>query len=100
MWLFSSGPLGTDLVDKEGRDVIEASRPTEFDEPDELLQPQGERIFFGAWDSEAPPVGMAERFMRRMPKTRQATPTGDFRDWEAIDEWAAEIASQLGSVKT
>jgi len=27
IWLFSSGPLGTDLVDKEGRDIFEASRP-------------------------------------------------------------------------
>jgi menaquinone-dependent protoporphyrinogen oxidase len=26
VWLFSSGPLGTDLVDKEGRDVLETGR--------------------------------------------------------------------------
>ena len=27
VWLFSSGPLGTDLVDKDGKDVLETSRP-------------------------------------------------------------------------
>ena len=32
VWLFSSGPLGTDLVDEEGNDVFAATRPKEFDE--------------------------------------------------------------------
>ena len=27
-WLFSSGPIGTDLVDKDGRDVFETMIPT------------------------------------------------------------------------
>ena len=30
VWLFSSGPVGTELVDAKGRDVIETSRPAEF----------------------------------------------------------------------
>ena len=38
--------------------------------------------------------------MRLMPKTRQAMPRGDFRDWDAIDGWAAEIAKELGSTET
>jgi menaquinone-dependent protoporphyrinogen oxidase len=99
VWLFSSGPLGTDLVDKEGRDVMETSRPKEFDELEKLIAPRGEKIFFGAWDPTSPAVGMAERFMRLMPKARQAMPTGDFRDWDAIDGWGAEIAAQLGTIE-
>lgn len=30
VWLFRSGPLGTDLVDEEGRDILEAIRPTSW----------------------------------------------------------------------
>ncbi len=39
VWLFSSGPLGTDLVDEDGRDIFEATRPKEFDELAALLHP-------------------------------------------------------------
>ncbi len=49
--------------------------------------------------SSAPPVGMAERFMHLMPASaRDAMPAGDFRDWPAIDAWAAEIAWALQPV--
>ena len=95
VWLFSSGPLGTDTVDKEGRDVLVTSRPKEFDELTDLLQPRGEQVFFGAYDPEAPPVGMGERLVRHMPAARDALPAGDFRDWPAIDAWAAQIAAEL-----
>lgn len=95
VWLFSSGPLGTDRVDKQGRDVLETTRPKEFDELEALVRPRGVRVFFGAWDPEAPPVGMVERTMRHMPASKDALPAGDFRDWPAIDAWAAEIATEL-----
>ena len=95
VWLFSSGPLGTDLVDKEGRDVLETSRPKEFAELQALLQPRGEQVFFGAWDADAAPIGVGERFMGLLPKAKAALPAGDFRDWDAIDAWASEIAGQL-----
>jgi menaquinone-dependent protoporphyrinogen oxidase len=95
LWLFSSGPLGTDLVDKDGRDVFESTRPKEFAELQTSLHPRGERIFFGAIDADAPPIGLGEHFLRLMPKARAALPSGDFRDWAAIDAWAAEIASEL-----
>ena len=29
-WLLSSGPIGTDTVDKQGRDVLETTIPKEF----------------------------------------------------------------------
>jgi menaquinone-dependent protoporphyrinogen oxidase len=95
VWLFSSGPLGTDLVDKEGRDVLETGRPKEFDDFVDMLRPRAERVFFGAWDPEAPPVGLAERLMHLAPAGKDAMPAGDFRDWPAIDAWAAEIAREL-----
>jgi menaquinone-dependent protoporphyrinogen oxidase len=94
-WLFSSGPIGTDLVDKDGRDVFETSVPREFPELRAAIAPRGERIFFGAWDPTAKPVGVAERLMRLMPAAREALPSGDFRDWPAIDAWADEIAVAL-----
>lgn len=97
-WLFSSGPIGTDLVDKEGRDVFETTIPREFPHLRELVHPRGERIFFGALDPDAKPVGMAERFMSILPAAKNALPRGDFRDWPAIDAWADEIAAALQPV--
>lgn len=94
-WLFSSGPVGTDTVDDEGRDVLEASRPEEFEELGQLIHPRGDHVFFGAWDPDQPPVGLAERAFRLMPVSKDLLPTGDFRDWEAIDAWAREIAADL-----
>ena len=52
-------------------------------------------MFFGAWDPSAPPIGMAERLVRLMPASKDSMPGGDFRDWAAIDAWAAEIAADL-----
>jgi menaquinone-dependent protoporphyrinogen oxidase len=95
VWLFSSGPLGTDLVDENGRDIFEVTRPKEFDELQTMVHLRGERIFFGAWDGDAPPIGFGERFLKLMPASKAAMPTGDFRDWPAIDAWAAEIAAEL-----
>ncbi len=94
-WLFSSGPIGTDLVDKQGRDVLEVSIPKEFPRLHGLIRPRGEKVFFGAIDPDAKPVGLAERFMRVLPAAREALPRGDFRDWPAIDAWADEIAAAL-----
>jgi menaquinone-dependent protoporphyrinogen oxidase len=97
VWLFSSGPLGTDLVDQDGKDILDASRPKEFGELAKLLRPRGEQVFFGAYDPGAPPVGLGERFVQHMPAARAAMPAGDFRDWPAIDAWAAQIAAELGA---
>ncbi|MUN64289.1 flavodoxin [Kocuria sediminis] len=97
VWLFSSGPLGTDRVDAEGEDVLEAARPKEFDELTALLHPRGEQVFRGAYDPDAPPIGLAERLTRHLPAAQEATPAGDFRDWPAIDAWAEGIAAELRS---
>jgi menaquinone-dependent protoporphyrinogen oxidase len=99
VWLFSSGPIGPDRVDKKGHDVIEASIPTEFAEFAELLHPRGRRVFFGAWDPDSEPVTFADRFMRMLPISRSVLPVGDFRDWPEIERWAREIAGQLQAVR-
>jgi menaquinone-dependent protoporphyrinogen oxidase len=98
VWLFSSGPVGTDRIDAKGRDVVEASVPREFAGFATEIQPRDERVFFGAYDPEAEPVGVMERvgsFFTRMPAIRQALPAGDFRDWRAIESWAEAIAEEL-----
>jgi menaquinone-dependent protoporphyrinogen oxidase len=97
-WLFSSGPVGTDLVDADGRDVLETTVPREFAELREAVHPRGERIFFGAVDPVARPIGISERLMAVLPAARNAIPKGDFRDWPAIDAWADEIAAALAPV--
>lgn len=98
LWLFSSGPLGTDTLDAQGRDIIEASRPQEFAELTEMLHPRGEMVFFGAYDPADKPMGMSERLVRSMPSVKRALPVGDFRDWQAVDDWANSIADELDAL--
>jgi menaquinone-dependent protoporphyrinogen oxidase len=102
VWLFSSGPIGPDKVDKQGRDVLVASEPREFTEFATTIHPRGKRVFFGALDADAEPIGLAERmahgFTRLAPAVREAMPFGDFRDWPAIDDWARSLARELQQV--
>lgn len=98
VWLFSSGPVGTERIDAKGRDVVEASVPREFARFATEIQPRDERVFYGAYDPDAKPVGLMERmgsFFTRMPAIREALPAGDFRDWPAIESWAESIAGEL-----
>lgn len=48
-----------------------------------------ERIFFGALDHSH--LSFAERMMAKAVRA----PEGDFRDWKAIEAWAASIAQEL-----
>ena len=102
VWLFSSGPVGTETVDAKGRDQLKASEPKEFEEFARTIQPREQRVFFGAYDPDAAPTGLAEglmaRFMRLAPAARKALPAGDFRDWPAIETWAEAIAGELRPV--
>jgi menaquinone-dependent protoporphyrinogen oxidase len=102
VWLFCSGPVGSKRVDAKGRDQVEAARPREYDEFERMIRPRDLRVFFGAYDPDAAPSGVAEglmaRFMRAMPGVRSALPAGDFRDWPAIEIWAAGIARELQQV--
>jgi menaquinone-dependent protoporphyrinogen oxidase len=102
VWLFSSGPTSAETVDAKGRDMLEAAEPKEFAEFARTIGPRDERVFYGAYDPDAPASGLAERlmsgFMRLAPAARQALPAGDFRDWPAIEAWATGIARELQPV--
>ena len=102
VWLFSSGPVGPDKVDKQGRDVLVASEPKEFTEFEASIHPREKRVFFGAYDPSVPAVGIAEglmeRFIRAIPAVKDVLPAGDFRDWPAIEAWARAIVNELQRV--
>jgi menaquinone-dependent protoporphyrinogen oxidase len=98
-WLFSSGPVGTETVDKKGNDVRTGAEPKEFVELRDVLHPRDEHVFWGAYDPDAKPIGLAEslgqRVLKLMPAARDALPSGDFRDWPEIEAWAGSIATGL-----
>ncbi len=95
VWLFSSGPLGTDLVDKDGAEVLQTCRPKEFEELSALVRARGAQVFFGAYDPQARPATVGERMFGLLPAAKAALSAGDFRDWPTIDAWAASIAAAL-----
>jgi menaquinone-dependent protoporphyrinogen oxidase len=82
VWLFSSGPLGTEVKDAE-------PQPKELAEFRETIGPRDQRIFFGALEHGR--LSFAERMMVKAVRA----PEGDFRDWQAIEAWAASIAQDL-----
>jgi menaquinone-dependent protoporphyrinogen oxidase len=83
VWLFSVGPLGTDVKDTE-------QQPKEMVEFQEAIRPRDQRIFFGVLDHHK--LSFAERMVVKAVRA----PEGDFRDWEAIEAWAESIARDLG----
>jgi menaquinone-dependent protoporphyrinogen oxidase len=83
VWLFSSGPLGApDKLKPEGdpvdvADLIEASGAAEH------------RVFAGRLDRKLLSFG------EKAVAVAVRAPEGDFRDWDAIDAFAAGIAERL-----
>jgi menaquinone-dependent protoporphyrinogen oxidase len=94
-WLFSSGPLGTETVDKDGKDVLTAAEPKQFSDFADRLHAKGTQVFRGAYDHEK--IRGGDRIVAWMPAIRDIMPEGDFREWDAIDAWAESIAEQLGA---
>lgn len=81
-WLFSSGPVG------------DPPRPSEGEAVDvgEILDSTGardHRVFSGRLDKSG--LGFAEKAVMVAVRASE----GDFRDWEAVREWAQEIAAAL-----
>jgi menaquinone-dependent protoporphyrinogen oxidase len=97
VWLFSSGPLGTEPTDAQGQDLGVAADPEELAEFTEAIHPRGHRVFFGVLDPGR--LGLGERTIRKLPAGRALLPEGDFRDWAQIEAWARGIAGDptLGS---
>ncbi len=97
VWLFSSGPVGTQSKDAKGRDLLDASGPKELDELRALAKPRDHRVFFGALDGSrlTGTIGFAYKLARKSQAAREAMPEGDFRDWKEIEAWAMSIARAL-----
>ena len=93
VWLFSSGPLGTEATDAQGRELTVTAEPKEMSEFEGAIGPRGHRVFFGALDPDK--LGFSERAVRKLPAARTMLPEGDFRDWTEIDAWASGIANDL-----
>ena len=92
-WLFASGPLGTETVDKDGNDVLKGAEPKQFAEYEKLVHPRGTQVFRGAYDHDK--LRGPDRMVVWLPAIRDLMLEGDFREWDAIDAWAASIADEL-----
>ena len=109
-WLFSSGPLAGSSKSADGVDPVTlALGPSDgpgsggrkkVEELIAVIHPRDHRVFLGAFDPKDPPKALSERFVRLMPGARKVLPTGDFRDWAAIEAWAREIVATLASPVT
>jgi menaquinone-dependent protoporphyrinogen oxidase len=105
VWLFSSGPLPGSSKTTEGTDRLTlALGPEEgpgsggrkkIAALSDAIHPLEHRVFYGAFNPHDPPKSMLERVVRMMPASKQVLPAGDFREWDAIEAWAREIAAQL-----
>ncbi len=106
LWLFSSGPLPGSTVSKGATvdALTDALGPEEgpgsggrkkVAAVSAATHPRDHRVFLGAFDPKDPPRSIPERFVRMMPAAKNVLPAGDFRDWDAIEAWAREIAAAL-----
>jgi menaquinone-dependent protoporphyrinogen oxidase len=86
VWIFSSGPTGEGdpVTLLKGWRVPEGQRHLV-----ERLQPRDVAVFHGNIDTEK--LNLAEKMMITVIKA----PTGDFRNWQAIEAWAGGIAGAL-----
>jgi menaquinone-dependent protoporphyrinogen oxidase len=82
VWLFSSGPLGAE-------DPKPTAPPTQIEALLEHSGARGHCIFVGKLDKSRLTLG--ERLVAKMV----GAPEGDFRAWDAIRDWARQIASAL-----
>jgi len=82
VWLFSSGPLGTQVEDED-------EQPKQLQALRDAFAPRDHRMFYGALDPDE--LGFGERLMVKAIKA----PIGDFRDWDAIGAYADEMADAL-----
>ena len=95
VWLFSSGPLGTETNDGQGRDKRDITVPIEIAEFRQAIAPKDHRVFFGALDPAK--LKFTHRLLLKLPANHDNTlfPVGDFRDWNDVDAWAQSISQAL-----
>lgn len=108
VWLFSSGPLLGSTAKKDPTDQLtDALGPKDgpgsggrkrVEELGAAIYLRGHKVFLGAFDPTDPPRAMSERLVRLMPMSKGILPPGDYRDWDAIDTWAREIAAEVNAL--
>jgi len=86
VWLFSSGPTGKGDVEElmQGWSFPGALQPIA-----DRIQPRDIAVFHGAADENK--MSRLDAWLLKNVKQ----PTGDFRDWDSIQAWAAGIAKAL-----
>lgn len=82
VWLFSSGPTGTEPTDVGISDKQLAAL--------QAIGARDHRVFSGSLDADK--LGFLERKMIKAAKA----PVGDFRDWDEVRAYADQIADALG----
>lgn len=81
VWLFSSGPVGDPAKP--------AAEPVDVDAIRKRTKAIDHRVFAGKLDRQQ--LGFGERAIVLAVHAAE----GDFRSWEAVTEWASEIAAAL-----
>jgi menaquinone-dependent protoporphyrinogen oxidase len=86
VWLFSSGPTSKEDTEAfpEGAKLPKSLQPIA-----DRIRPRDVAVFRGVSDPSK--MNPFERWIMNNMKT----PVGDFRDWDAINAWAAAIADAL-----
>jgi menaquinone-dependent protoporphyrinogen oxidase len=85
-WLFASGSIVGDPPVGDDPDALRAGLAERLVETTHARE---HKLFGGKLDTGK--LGLAERLPVRMAGGRE----GDWRDWAAVDEWAAAIADEL-----
>lgn len=81
-WLFSVGPLATELKDDE-------EQPFELAEFREKIDPRHHTVFHGALKHSK--LDRRDRMTMKAAGARE----GDFRDWDAIAAWVDTVAKSV-----
>ncbi len=85
-WLFGSGSV---TGDPPVGDDPNAMRQSVVEELVSSTHARGHKLFAGKLDRST--LSLPERLPIRAAKARE----GDWRDWQDVDEWAADIAREL-----
>jgi len=86
VWVFSSGPMG----EGDPAELLQGWRfPEALRSLIERIKPRDITVFHGAIDMKR------MNFLEKWTLKNVKAVTGDFRDWEAINKWAAGIADAL-----
>jgi menaquinone-dependent protoporphyrinogen oxidase len=85
-WLFGSGSV---TGDPPVADDPNAIRPSLVEKLVSSTHAREHKLFCGVLDSSR--LSLPEKLPVRMAKARE----GDWRDWDAVDEWAGSIAAEL-----